>query len=49
MTIRGLHEGKASNGQFSIKFLIDNDHSEPPRGGSWGGVNVLNVLDAEIP
>ena len=32
MTILSLHEAQAPNGQFSSNFLIENYHSEPPRG-----------------
>ena len=41
ITILSLRDGKAPNGQFLTTNLIENDHSEFPRGGSWGGVNVL--------
>jgi hypothetical protein len=44
MTILGLHEGKASNGQFPMTFLFGNDHSEPPRGESseWSISNEVS-------
>ena len=32
MTILSLHETQPQNGQFSNNVLIENDHSEPPRG-----------------
>ena len=32
ITILSLHEAQAPNCLFSINFLVENDHSEPPRG-----------------
>ena len=32
MTILSLHEAQAPNGEFTNNVLIENVHSEPPRG-----------------
>jgi hypothetical protein len=44
MIILSLHEGKSPNGEFPIKFLIENDNSEPPRGESseWSIFNEVS-------
>ena len=56
MTILSLHQAQAPNGQFPNNVLIENDHSEPPRGATseWSifkqcsnNVSVFQMVDFE--
>ena len=49
MTILSLHEAQAPNGQFPNNVLIENDHSEIPRGaGSTLVPTRFDVLICEL-